>query len=78
MISRVPVDDGALSKFSPRLQQVALLVAQGLSNREIAAELGISVYTVRNEVSSILRKLNVRTRHHIAFVVRKSALWAGR
>ena len=33
---------------------------QGLTNRQIAQELGLSRYTVKNEVVAILRKLNVQ------------------
>lgn len=46
--------------------RVALLVAQGLSNKEIAAELEISVRTVENHISHILDKKRFSNRVEIA------------
>jgi DNA-binding NarL/FixJ family response regulator len=48
--------------LSPREQEVLTLIVEGLTNREIAAELGIAVNTVRNHVRSVLEKLDVRNR----------------
>ena len=62
--SRVgPKDVGALSK---REQEVLRLVAQGLTNAEIAARLFISTKTAGNHVSAILAKLGVRSRTEAA------------
>jgi DNA-binding NarL/FixJ family response regulator len=52
----------SLDLLSPREQEVLLLLAEGLSNTEIAAELGIAVNTVRNHVRNILEKLGLRNR----------------
>jgi DNA-binding NarL/FixJ family response regulator len=41
---------------------VLRLIGQGLTNKEIAAELGLSEKTVANHVSAILRTLAVRNR----------------
>ena len=60
---------GRVPGISPRLRQVAMLVAQGQKNAEIADELGLSVFTVRNQVSTILRKLNLQNRGQIAVSV---------
>jgi len=49
-----------------REREVALLVARGLTNRQISQELSISERTAGNHVSSILRKLGIRSRAQIA------------
>lgn len=46
--------------------RVAVAVSRGLSNKEIAAELGISVRTVENHISHILEKKNFSNRVEIA------------
>lgn len=50
------------SPLSPRELQVLELVAAGRTNKEIAVQLDISNQTVKNHVSSILRKLAVNDR----------------
>ena len=52
--------------LSPREQQVAMMVSEGMTNKQIAQELELSPYTVRNEVITILRKLNVHNRVQLA------------
>jgi DNA-binding NarL/FixJ family response regulator len=60
----VPADvSGALSA---REQDVLRLLAEGLTDREIAAALAISPRTVESHVSSVLRKLGVRNRAEAA------------
>ena len=55
--------------LSLRERQLALLIARGLTNREMAEKLGLSVFTVRNEVGRILRKMKAKNRSQIAFAV---------
>jgi DNA-binding CsgD family transcriptional regulator len=50
-------------------QRVVDLVARGLTNREIGGVLGSSPNTVRNQLSSVYRKLGVSTRTELAFVL---------
>lgn len=52
--------------ISEREQSVVELVAQGLSNREIARSLHLSEGTVRNYLSAILEKLELRDRTQLA------------
>ena len=58
-----------MRSLSLRERQLALLIAHGLTNREMAERLGLSVFTVRNEVGRILRKLKAKNRSQIAFTV---------
>jgi predicted ATPase/DNA-binding SARP family transcriptional activator/DNA-binding CsgD family transcriptional regulator len=55
-----------------REQEVAALVARGLTNRQVASELSISEHTVANHVAKILRKLGLGSRSQItAWVVQR-------
>jgi len=47
---------------TPREEQVVALVAEGLSNREIAQELGLSEHTVKKYLFRIFEKLGISTR----------------
>ncbi|NLY45704.1 MAG: response regulator transcription factor [Tissierella sp.] len=55
-----------LHQLTPREKEVTELVAQGLSNREIADQLFIAEGTVRNTLSIILDKLEMRDRTQLA------------
>jgi DNA-binding NarL/FixJ family response regulator len=55
----------ALQALSPREREVFLLAAKGLRNGEIAAAASISETTVKTHVSSILAKLDLRSRAQI-------------
>jgi NarL family two-component system response regulator LiaR len=55
-----------LEGLTPRENDVAELVAQGCSNREIAGQLIISEGTVRNTLSAVLDKLGLRDRTQLA------------
>lgn len=55
--------------LSARELEVALLVAAGASNREIARRLFITEGTAKNHISSILRKLDLRDRTQLALHV---------
>ena len=52
--------------LSPREEQVLALVARGELNKEIAAELGLTLETVRGYLKSIYDKLHVRSRTEAA------------
>jgi predicted ATPase/DNA-binding CsgD family transcriptional regulator len=54
------------SLLSPREQEVVALIVQGMSNREIAEALTITVKTAGNHIDHILNKLNLRSRTQIA------------
>jgi predicted ATPase/DNA-binding CsgD family transcriptional regulator len=52
--------------LSPREREVIALIARGLSNRAIAAELNITEKTAANHVEHIMTKLDLRTRAQLA------------
>jgi two-component system, NarL family, nitrate/nitrite response regulator NarL len=56
-----PAQRGALEQLTGRERDVLMRVARGLLNKEIAAELGISVRTVESHRESLTRKLGVRS-----------------
>lgn len=55
-----------LAELTPREREVLSLIATGASNSEIAEILGITQKTVKNHVSSILSRLNLRDRTQAA------------
>ena len=50
------------SLLSPKEQEIARALAQGLSNKQIAAKLGITQSTVKNHIYSIFKKCDVTNR----------------
>ena len=54
-----------LDELTPREREVLQLIARGYMYKEIAARLHISAKTVESHVSSVLRKLQLSTRHEL-------------
>jgi len=61
-----------LAHLTERERQIGHLLARGLSNRCIAATLGMSPRTAETHVSRILRKLDVRSREQVVLVLGRS------
>jgi DNA-binding NarL/FixJ family response regulator len=57
--------DPELDQLSPREREVLRLIARGYTYKEVAKDLGISAKTVESHVSSVLRKLQLSTRHEL-------------
>jgi predicted ATPase/DNA-binding CsgD family transcriptional regulator/Tfp pilus assembly protein PilF len=55
-----------VSQLSPREREVAALVAQGLTNRDIAERLVVSERTAENHVQHVLNRLGLRSRAQVA------------
>lgn len=60
--------------FTVREQDVLKLVAQGYDNKEIAAELCLAEGTVRNQISRLLEKLELKDRTQLAIYAVKNGL----
>ena len=61
-------------RLSIRENAVLVLMAEGLTDKEIALNLGMSPYTVNKHVGAILRKLNVASRTQAAVRALRSGL----
>jgi DNA-binding NarL/FixJ family response regulator len=48
-----------MNQLTRQEQKIVALIAQGLTNKEIAQRLDLSVFTVRNQVKVIMRKLEL-------------------
>jgi DNA-binding NarL/FixJ family response regulator len=59
-------DDAELEALTAREREVLQLIARGYRYKEIAARLQLSVKTVEAHVSSVLRKLQLSSRHELA------------
>jgi len=55
-----------------RQRQLVVLVAKGLTNKEIAASLNLSEFTVKNHIRRILRQVDAQTRYEAVDVIRAS------
>jgi DNA-binding NarL/FixJ family response regulator len=61
-LRHLPASNNHSSRLSPREVEVLQLVAQGLSNKEIAAHLHLSEHTIHRHVNNILAKLDLPSR----------------
>ena len=69
-----PLAGEPMGKLTRREQEVALLIAQGFTNRQVSRWLGISERTAGNHVGRILSKLGLRSRAQIAIWVSEHKL----
>ncbi len=62
-----------LDRLTDRQREVAELVAQGLSNEEIARRLFLSLATVKSHLTASMRRLGVRSRTQLAIMVNRDS-----
>jgi NarL family two-component system response regulator LiaR len=62
-----------LDQLTRRERDVAKLVADGRTNADIAHTLNVSIFTVKNHVSQVLTKLDVKSRTEAASMILRSA-----
>lgn len=60
-VKEAKVSDSGYGKLSPREQEIMRLLAEGVSKSEIADQLCISIKTVENHRSNIMRKLDIHS-----------------
>ncbi|MGI6558317.1 MAG: response regulator transcription factor [Limnochordia bacterium] len=65
---------GGKECLTPREREIAMLMATGLTNKEIGAKLFVSEHTVKNHVSNIYRKLGIDDRTQLALWAVRSGL----
>lgn len=70
---RITIQD-EISLLSLREVEVLSLVAQGFTDKEIAAHLSISLHTVKSHLRNILAKLQVNSRREAAWLARNKGL----
>jgi two-component system nitrate/nitrite response regulator NarL len=63
LLDEVEVGVGEAETLTPREQEILDLIAQGLTNQQIAERLVIEVGTVKNHVHNILQRLDASSRH---------------
>jgi len=66
-----PKTDPALDQLTSQEQKILELIAQGMTNRQIAGSLFLAEKTVKNYVSSLLAKLNLESRTQAAIFASK-------
>ena len=64
------IDDPTFAALTPRELELIELIAQGRDNTQIAAQLDLSVKTVRNHITSIFAKLEVDNRSRAIVLAR--------
>ena len=62
----MPVAPSAVPQLSTREHELVRALARGLSNRQIASEFHLSEQTVKNQLTAIYSKLQIRSRLQLA------------
>jgi DNA-binding NarL/FixJ family response regulator len=66
LMAHEPVAGGRQVVLTRREQEIAILIAEGLTNRQIASELSISEHTVASHVAKAMKKLGLSSRTRLA------------
>ncbi len=69
--------EGKIGHIASREQEIIEYICQGLTNKEIALRLGLSVHTVKAYLNRIFRKFNVTSRSKLMTLARRSRLTSG-
>lgn len=66
------LDQGPLGRLSAREVEVLEMISHGLTNRQVAGELAVTVYAIKFHLGSIYRKLSVTNRTEAAVLYSES------
>jgi DNA-binding NarL/FixJ family response regulator len=66
MPAREDTNGESTARLTPRQREILRELKTGATNRQIAARLVISEQTVKNHVSRVLKKLNLKSRHELS------------
>jgi DNA-binding NarL/FixJ family response regulator len=61
-------------ELTQRQRQLMSLVAMGMSNKEIAANLNLSEFTVKNHIYRVMKQVDAQTRHEACHLIGAGAL----
>jgi two-component system nitrate/nitrite response regulator NarL len=64
------VEHASQFDLTQRQRELMSLVAMGLSNKEIAANLNLSEFTVKNHIYRVMKQVDAQTRHEAATLIR--------
>ena len=64
------IKQGSMDALAILQKRVISLVAKGLTNKEIASQLNVSEFTIRNQIYRIMKQLGVESRHEMVKAVR--------
>ena len=70
-IANPPKSDPQLGTLSPQEQRLLDLIAEGLTNRQIAESMFLAEHTVKNYMTTLLRKLKMNSRTEAAIYATK-------
>jgi DNA-binding NarL/FixJ family response regulator len=73
-MSRHKVSSSEVKALTPRELEISILVGQGLNNKEISKMLFLSEGTIKNHLSNIFSKLDIRDRTQLAIFVHENNL----
>jgi DNA-binding NarL/FixJ family response regulator len=73
-MSHTVVSSNEINHLTPRELEISILVGQGLNNKEISKLLFLSEGTIKNHLSNIFSKLNIRDRTQLAIFVHENNL----
>ena len=65
---------GMRFELTQRQRQLMSLVAMGLSNKEIAANLNLSEFTVKNHIYRVMKQVDAQNRHEACHLIRVGEL----